>query len=544
MTRDAIDAALVYHERTKHHLPNRFAPSLGYLDWQDKPEPFRRYEGAERIALARVAAGDEPLLDGLYDPTGGAAHPRDEAGIAQLLYDSLALSAWKQAGPERWALRCNPSSGNLHPTEGYLIGADLPGICEAPTVFHYSPLHHALERRAELPGEGWRALGLPDESFLLALTSIHWREAWKYGERAYRYCQLDVGHALAAISYAAAAVGWHVRLLDGVDDDALERLLGVAGQQGPEAEHGDGLLLVSRRPVVTQDLASFELPEALLGASFSGAPNRLSDEPVDWPAINAVAAACRRGGSTGVPDSLPDGELPTRAEPSLRPVSARRVFRTRRSAVDMDGESTMAAADFFRVLARLMPGAGKVPFAALPGQPRVHPVLFVHHVEGLEPGLYLLERDGRSQQRLRAALRRDFAFEPVDTGTLDLPLTRLETGDARSVARTLCCHQDIASDGVFAVAMLAELEPALQEHGPWMYPRLFWEAGAMGQVLYLEAEAAGLRGTGIGCFFDDGVHELLGIKGTELQTVYGFTVGGPIDDPRLQTLDAYHHLMG
>ena len=36
-----------------------------------------------------------------------------------------------------------------------------------------------------------------------------------------------------------------------------------------------------------------------------------------------------------------------------------------------------------------------------------------------------------------------------------------------------------------------------------MYRRLFWECGLIGQVLYLEAEAAGVRGTGIGCFYDD-----------------------------------------
>ena len=60
--------------------------------------------------------------------------------------------------------------------------------------------------------------------------------------------------------------------------------------------------------------------------------------------------------------------------------------------------------------------------------------------------------------------------------------------------------------------MLAEFERPLTEHGAWVYPRLFWECGMIGQVLYLEAEAAGLRGTGIGCFFDDGMHSLLGLR--------------------------------
>lgn len=51
--------------------------------------------------------------------------------------------------------------------------------------------------------------------------------------------------------------------------------------------------------------------------------------------------------------------------------------------------------------------------------------------------------------------------------------------------------------------MVAHLEPTLQETGAWMYPRLFWETGVLGQVLYLEAHAVGVSATGIGCFFDD-----------------------------------------
>jgi hypothetical protein len=61
----------------------------------------------------------------------------------------------------------------------------------------------------------------------------------------------------------------------------------------------------------------------------------------------------------------------------------------------------------------------------------------------------------------------------------------------------------------------------------------------IGQVLYLEAEAAGIRGTGIGCFFDDGMHNLLGLRDRALQSLYHFTVGGPLEDKRLTTLPAY-----
>ena len=61
----------------------------------------------------------------------------------------------------------------------------------------------------------------------------------------------------------------------------------------------------------------------------------------------------------------------------------------------------------------------------------------------------------------------------------------------------------------------------------------------IGQVLYLEAEAAGIRSTGIGCFFDDPVHDLFGFKGRTFQSLYHFTVGGAVEDARLTTLPPY-----
>ena len=64
----------------------------------------------------------------------------------------------------------------------------------------------------------------------------------------------------------------------------------------------------------------------------------------------------------------------------------------------------------------------------------------------------------------------------------------------------------------------------------------------LGQILYLEAEAAGVRGTGIGCFFDDAVHGVLGLTDNRWQSLYHFTVGEPLEDARLQSLPAYAHL--
>ena len=75
-----------------------------------------------------------------------------------------------------------------------------------------------------------------------------------------------------------------------------------------------------------------------------------------------------------------------------------------------------------------------------------------------------------------------------------------------------------------------------------MYRQLFWESGMIGQILYLEAEANGVGSTGIGCFFDDPVHEIIGLHGNDFQDLYHFTVGGPVEDLRLETNPPYVHL--
>lgn len=86
--------------------------------------------------------------------------------------------------------------------------------------------------------------------------------------------------------------------------------------------------------------------------------------------------------------------------------------------------------------------------------------------------------------------------------------------------------------------MLAEFDAPLQD-APWRYRQLHWEAGLLGQVLYLEAEAAGLRRTGIGCYFDDVCYRLLGLQGTMFQSLYHFTVGYPLVDEGIASLPPY-----
>jgi len=179
------------------------------------------------------------------------------------------------------------------------------------------------------------------------------------------------------------------------------------------------------------------------------------------------------------------------------------------------------------------------PWDAIPWAPAIHFGLFVHRVEGIEPGLYAMARDPRKVDLLKKSMHAHFAWEAPPGCPADLPLYLLERGDARSLATQVSCRQEIAGEGAFSLGMLAEYQETLVAHGPPFYRRLFWEAGAIGQVLYLEAEAAGVRSTGIGCFFDDPVHQVFGLSDLAFQSLYHFTVGAPVDDPRLTTLPAY-----
>jgi len=74
---------------------------------------------------------------------------------------------------------------------------------------------------------------------------------------------------------------------------------------------------------------------------------------------------------------------------------------------------------------------------------------------------------------------------------------------------------------------------------PSVYRDIHWECGMIGQVLYLEGEANGLRGTGMGCYYDNPTHSVFGMLSSKYQDLYHFTTGYNIEDARLQTLTAY-----
>ncbi len=450
-----------YHEATKH-TPERLRASRHFLDWANMPAPFRHYEGA-------------PVAELPADPRLAPGAAGAEA-VSALFYYSCAISATKQAaGGGRYALRVNPSSGNLHPTEFHFVTRGLAGWEDG--LYHYSPARHAAERRARGAVEDIPS-GAP---LAVILTSIFWREAWKYRERAYRYVNLDLGHAMLAVQYAAGALGWPSRARGLFDDRRLAAALRLAGDEQP-------MLVAELRP------------EAGTGTGKNvlwtpGRANRLSEEAVDYPLTRRMHEATLGG--------APEAPPPAPRLVKWRHGDYGALARRRRSALDFLPEGRRLPREAFEAMCGLL----EEPPAADWGGPYVSAFLFVHRVEGIEPGLYRLEKG---------------------------ELRRVREGDQRVAAAALSLGQDLAGHACFMASFAADFGRAAALYGNRAYRFVHHEAGALGQRLYLAAEAFGFRGTGIGAFYDDHVHAWLGLdpRGPE-QAVYHFAVGDPAPDFRL-----------
>lgn len=529
-----MNKVIYYHERTKHHI-NRYARSPGYLDWANQPEPFRFYEGTKKVDLPLLKKDPDCEYRSLYLKELCETRPFNIDNISKFLELSLGLSAWKSIPGSQWSLRMNPSSGNLHPTESYLIVPDYDGL---NGVYHYNPFLHALEERANLNTEITNSMKnfYKTDGFFLALTSILWREAWKYGERAYRYCQLDIGHAIAALKFSANLLGWDIKYLNAVSDMEIEKILGFDKTEfvENEEEYAECLFFIYPKD---KNLENLDLPPNFAvffdEISFKGTPNRLSKEHVRWDIIYELAKFLKKPKTIEKNIKLLD-EKPNFYVSS--PFSSPEIIRKRRSAMAYDRKTYMPLDVFLNILDKTVPRENINPFDTKIIKPSINLLLFVHRVESLEKGLYFYFRYDEDKKDFMENTREEFLWKKVNDR-----LYLLYSGDFETTAQIVSCRQDIASDSCFSLGMIAKFKPLIEKE-PYIYRNLHWEAGAVGQTLYLEAESHGFRGTGIGCFFDDMVHKILGLQNNNYQTIYHFTIGKHLEDPRLRTFPPYYYL--
>ena len=426
MTLTKSQEIIEYHEATKHHF-ERYARSPGYMDWNNQPNPFRIYHKTPVLKLPLLKADPPGTHLDLYERQNNKPRPIVLDNIAGFLELSLGLSAWKAAGNSRWSLRINPSSGNLHPTEAHLF---LPSMETYPGgVYHYNALGHILTRRAEIPSGLWQQINthFGTEGFLVAVNSIFWRESWKYGERAFRYCNHDAGHAMACLSFAANLYGWKCLFLNEMSDEAIEAILGFEQIQFRklEEEHPDYLCYVF--PHSTDDIPR-GLPDSvvsdLASLPFSGETDILSPECVDWEIIYRTAHFTKKPPTALMRVALEKRKWFTEAS---SPTTAAGIIRNRRSAVSFDDSGSINKSQFLSILDKTLPRRGKAPFDVELTEPLTHLLLFVHNVIDITPGLYFFMRRDEDLDEIQRLSSTEFKWAPVEKG---FPLYCLATGDS------------------------------------------------------------------------------------------------------------------
>ena len=440
-----------YHEATKHS-PQSIRRSRHFLDWANLPNPFRHYEGVPVIDLpSDPPAPPIATLDVLAGQSGARASEDWLEFLSALLFYSASISAAKQtAEGYRYALRVNPSSGNLHPTEFHIACPN--------GLYHYRVSSHMLEQRA--------AGDYGPLRFLLA--TIAWREAWKYQSRAYRYCLLDLGHAWQALALSARAIGCDACATGNFNADDYR----LAEDEWPMLE--------------VEIRGAPEFPRATKREWYGGIANKLSDEVIRYPLIDAIHSAA-------LPNEPASLRAATGRERHHHSPSFGTIARQRRSALDFEAGSRSISQKQLETLLHLA------------ADPTIDLYLYVHRVNGLAPGLY--------------------RYWP-ETAQLEL----LKPGDRRVIAAALSLGQDLAGNSCVTFSMIGDLDRG--------YRNAHIEAGSIGQRLYLAAEALGFQSTGIGAFYDDDVHEYLGLpRHGSRQVVYHFACGYAVTDDRLVAKD-------
>jgi SagB-type dehydrogenase family enzyme len=504
---EETERLFTYHHATKHSYQS-VRTNAHFLDWHNQPNPFRAYEGAPLIALpaepgfpeAGAFATMATLAEGVWTAKGSKPESRekvelDVTWLSRLLWHSMAISAWKKVpqADYRYSLRVNPSSGNLHPTETYLALLGFSGVDDG--LYHYRADRHGLELRSR---GNWteqiaRALGLPwaaESSLIVGLTSIFWREAWKYRDRAYRYCCHDLGHAMMSVALAARALGLPSGVVAHFGDLRLANALGLA-----ESDEAPMACLVFPPQSPSGRIPAPAPPQR----GPTGVPNELSAEEVPYHLLLGMHRSTILPNPAGpLPRISPANPGTAHDQPSLpdpaRDSALGPTVRRRRSALDFDARTASMDRDEVEQLldfaTRDWPadwrgnfGGETTPLAR--GADLVTLYLYVHRMCDWEPGVYRWDQSSRR-------------------------LEQLHRGNVERVAAYLSLEQPLAGNACFAVSMVADLAEAARVFGNRGYRYVHFEAGAIGQRLYVGAEALGWNATGIGAFYDDDVHRYLG----------------------------------
>ena len=479
MSRASADVPVSLAERVHRDTRNTLAGTIGRTlrPVAAPPSRAKSYPGLPRIQLpAPGGRGGAPLHEVVrrFAPAQAFAQaPLSRPELARLVHLANGITR-----PGRRPLRAAPSAGALYAGELYVVATRVEGL--APGVYSYHVPTHDFVRLSSGAGveELAAAVEQPEAvetaAACVLLTNVFHRYGHRYANRGYRYALIDSGHIGENLRLATAAEGLGVFTALRFRDDALNALLGIDGREeavcalhclGRPGQGGVGLPVrafeEAQRSVDFQPGPAWSTPEI-----FHAATSLVPGEGAPPPAATAKRAA------------LPDAAALPLREPPERSVAW--AIRERRSTRRFS-DAAVSLAD----LAYLLSLAQGNPAARL--APGVELRIVAHRIRGLEPGIY----------RYRADVHQLVAFRK---------------GDLRGPLRRVCLGQDKAERAAAGVAMVADIGAA-SAAGDRLYRDQLLESGAIGQRLYLGAEAIGLSARNLAAFFDDSLNGLLGVDG-------------------------------
>ena len=480
-----ISVAERYHNDTKH-THARVNTSHHTLDWANQPLPFKIYGTLDAISLPRtVEPTGVPALDAVAgENVGPWRGTPDVPTLARLLYLSAGITKVKRHPGGETFFRAAACTGALYHVEVYLACGDLAGLPAG--IYHFAPYDFALRR---LRSGDWRRVlveATGDEPLLasapvvLILTSTFWRNSWKYQARAYRHAFWDSGTILANLLATAGASRLPARLLLGFADRPVNQLIGV----DPEREVAVALVALGQDAVPPSGF-----PGPLSPLEYETEP--LSVSEVDYPIIREMhdASSLRTGADANVWRAevdnlggrrpLSDRTVPLLSGgPSERPAEVLEDVIARRGSTRNFARLPITFAQLSTAL-EVATGPLSADFERS-DRPQLNDLYVIANaVDGLDPGAYVYDREGRA-------------------------LVPLRSGDLREQAGYLALMQDLAADASVNVYMLCDLAAALNRFGNRGYRAAQIEGGLLGGRLYLSAYALGLGATGL-TFFDDDV---------------------------------------
>lgn len=511
MNNREIQAAWKYHDGTKHsYWSVRNRPH--FLDWANRPLPFKIYPKIEPLPLPRdvpqtgvaaLSAISKPVPLSRADSVPGVQD------LTRLLYFSAGITKQRAYPGGEIYFRAAACTGALYEIELYIVAGDLPGLDAG--VYHFNPADVSLRllRKGNFRGNLAQATvmepAVAHAPATVICTGIYWRNAWKYQARTYRHFGWDNGTLLANMLAVSAASGLSAQIVLGFVDTEVNRLLDLDTRR----EVSFCLVPIGRTSESSLP-ASREVPALGLEAI------PLSEREVEYPAMLAIHDESSlesieevnlwRGKPPILPSSVLTGEavrLPRQPEEEQPKDTIEEVILRRGSTRTFDKAASITLAQLSTILDYATRGLPADFLEPPGGHGQLNDLyLIVHSVQGLKPGAYFVRRE---------------------LNTLEV----LKEGEFRAEAHHLGLEQELPADACVDIFFLADLKRILERYGNRGYRAVQLEAGAIGGKIYLAAYTQHLGATGL-TFFDDDVIKFFSPHAKDKSAIFLLAIGKPL----------------